>query len=206
MKIEKVVVGMLLNNSYLVISDENNAVLIDPSSDFNAIDNMITKSGAYLKYVFLTHGHFDHIATAGEFIKKYGAKLVISEKDAEMICDESKSLAYMFTSSFEPLYADILVKDGDEINIDELKFSFIETPGHSKGSVCILCGDTVFSGDTVLENSIGRTDFYGGSSTQIMNSIKKIADLDENLKLLGGHGAPSTIKKEKQTNPYFNLG
>lgn len=206
MKIEKVAVGMLLNNSYLVVSDENNAVLIDPSSDFNAIDSMLKKSGAALKFIFLTHGHFDHIATAGEFTKKYGAKLVVSEKDAEMICDETKSLAYMFTSRFNPLRADILVKDGDELNLDELRFTFIETPGHSKGSVCILCGDTLFSGDTVLENSIGRTDFYGGNLTEIMNSIKKIAIMDENLKLLGGHGAPSTIRKEKQTNPYFNLG
>lgn len=206
MKIEKVAVGVLLNNSYLVVSDKNNAVLIDPSSDFSTIDNMLIKSGATLKFIFLTHGHFDHIATAGEFAKKYGAKLVVSEKDAEMICDETKSLAYMFTSHFKPLSANILVKDGDELNLDELSFTFIETPGHSKGSVCILCKDTIFSGDTVLENSIGRTDFYGGDYNEIINSIKKIATLDENLMLLGGHGAPSTIRKEKQINPYFNLG
>ncbi len=205
MRIETAVVGALSNNTYLVISDKNNGVLIDPGADFDAIDSLVKKSGAALKYVFLTHGHFDHIATAGEVIQKYGAKLVVSQKDAEMICDETKSLAFMFTRNFKPLSADILVKEGDKIELDELKFKFIETPGHSKGSVCIICGQTIFSGDTILEGVVGRTDFYGGSEIEIMASVKKLSEFPDNFTLLCGHGAPSTIAQEKSYNPYFKM-
>ena len=93
MKIETAVLGPLSNNTYLVISEKNNAVVIDPGMGFEDIDNIISKNAATLKYVFLTHGHFDHIASASQLIKKYGARLVVSKKDAEMIASERMSLA-----------------------------------------------------------------------------------------------------------------
>ena len=203
MKIETAVVGPLSNNTYLVISEKNNAVVIDPGMGFEDIDNIISKNEATLKYVFLTHGHFDHIASASQLIKKYGARLVVSKKDAEMIASERMSLAFMFTRNFEPLKADIEVCEGDKISVDELEFDFIETPGHSEGSVCIICGDTIFSGDTVLEGSVGRTDFYGGSGEKLMQSVKRLSQYPNDYKLLCGHGMPSSIGIEKTVNPYF---
>lgn len=203
MIVKKAVVGPLNNNTYLVVTNENNGILIDPGCDLNRIDNMIKEEDVNLKYIFLTHGHFDHIATAKDFIKKYNAKLVVSKNDAEMICDETKCLAYMFTRNFSPLKADIEISDGDEIAVDELLFRFIETKGHSKGSVCIVCGDTVFTGDTILEHSVGRTDFYGGDAKEMMLSLRKIKEFPDDFKLLCGHGEQTTVKTEKAVNVYL---
>ena len=109
----------------------------------------------------------------------------------------------MFTNHPHKLKADIAVEDGDKLTLDELTFEFVMTPGHSKGSMVILCEDYMFSGDTVLEQSVGRTDFYGGNEAFMIQSIKRIAALGKNYKILAGHGAATTLDREKQQNPYF---
>ena len=203
MKIKSVVVGPLGNNTYLASSNKGNGVLIDPGMNYSLIKDMIDGEGTQVKYILLTHGHFDHIASALEFSKNFGAKIVINEPDAEMLSDAEKCLAHSFTRVFAPFNADIIVNDGDEITLDELTFKFVATPGHSKGSAVILCEDTMFSGDTVLEGTVGRTDLYGGSFSQMLASIKKLSQIEKDYKLLCGHGEPSTLFYEKKYNPYF---
>lgn len=203
MKIATSVVGKMANNTYLVISDKNNAVLIDPSVDFEKINKMLEESGANLKYIMFTHGHYDHTASTFELKEKTGAKLVIGERDAEMLCDIEKSMAWLFSNHPKEVYADITVNDGDVLTLDELEFKIIATPGHTKGSICIICEDVIFTGDTVLEGTVGRTDFYGGSEAFMLQSIKKLAQLSGDFKILAGHGPASTLLKEKTTNPYF---
>ena len=114
-------------------------------------------------------------------------------------------MVYAFSPTNHPhiLKADIPVEDGDTLTLDELTFEFVMTPGHSKGSMVILCEDVMFSGDTVLEQSVGRTDFYGGNEAFMIQSIKRIAALSKNYKILAGHGDSTTLEQEKLNNPYF---
>lgn len=203
MKVKSVVVGPLGNNTYLAISNEGNGALIDPGMNCSLIESMINEEGTQVKFILLTHGHFDHIASALELSKKLGAKIVINEPDAEMLSDAEKCLAFNFTRDFTPFNADIIVNDGDEITLDELTFKFVATPGHSKGSAVILCEDIMFAGDTVLEGTVGRTDLYGGSFSQMLASIKKLSQIEKDYKLLCGHDKPSTLFFEKKNNPYF---
>ncbi len=203
MNIKTLSMGSLGNNTYIVSSSEGNAVVIDPSTDFSMIEKAIDELKVSVNYIFFTHGHYDHTASAYELACKTGAKLVIHSLDAEMLSDNRKSLAFMFSNSAKKLSADKTIEDGDVIELDELQFEFISTPGHSKGSAVIACGDVMFTGDTVLEGIVGRTDFYGGSDELMAQSIKKLASIEKNYTLLCGHGAPSTLDFEKKNNPYF---
>ncbi len=203
MNIQTVVVGKLLNNTYIVTTQKGNAVIIDPGMEFEKIEAALLKSGANLKYIIFTHGHYDHTASAYDLVERTGAKLVIGSRDAEMLEDTDKSMSWMFTNHPHSLKADIEVEDGDTLTLDELEFKFLLTPGHSKGSMVILCEDVMFSGDTVLERSVGRTDFYGGNEAFMIQSIKKLAALPQNYRILAGHGEKTTLDMEKQHNPYF---
>lgn len=203
MNIKTVVVGKLLNNTYIITTKQNNAVIIDPGMEFDKIEKALDETGATLKYIIFTHGHYDHTASAYDLVKKTGAKLVIGSRDAEMLEDTDLSMSWMFTNHPHRLSADIPVEDGDKLTLDELTFEFVMTPGHSKGSMVILCEDYMFSGDTVLEQSVGRTDFYGGNEAFMIQSIKRLAALSKNYKILAGHGASTTLEQEKQQNPYF---
>ena len=203
MNIKTVVVGKLLNNTYIITTKQNNAVIIDPGMEFDKIEKALDETGATLKYIIFTHGHYDHTASAYDLVKKTGAKLVIGSRDAEMLEDTDLSMSWMFTNHPHRLSADISVEDGDKLTLDELTFEFVMTPGHSKGSMVILCEDYMFSGDTVLEQSVGRTDFYGGNEAFMIQSIKRLAALDKNYKILAGHGPATTLETEKHQNPYF---
>lgn len=203
MKIMSVVVGPLRNNTYLAVSDENNAALIDPGMNYNLIKQMVYNSGAKVKYILLTHGHYDHIASALVLSKELRAEIVINEPDAEMLSSAEKCLADNFSLDFTPFDADIIVNDGDKITLDELEFKFISTPGHTKGSVVITCEDVMFAGDTILEGTVGRTDLYGGSFTEMIQSVIKLSKIEKDYRLLCGHGEESTLSKEKKRNPYF---
>lgn len=203
MNIKTVVVGKLLNNTYIITTKQNNAVIIDPGMEFDKIEKDLDETGATLKYIIFTHGHYDHTASAYDLVEKTGAKLVIGSRDAEMLEDTDLSMSWMFTNHPHRLTADLPVEDGDKLKVDELTFEFVMTPGHSKGSMVILCEDYMFSGDTVLENSVGRTDFYGGNEAFMIQSIKRLAALSKNYKILAGHGDSTTLENEKKQNPYF---
>ena len=203
MNIKTVVVGKLLNNTYIITTKEKNAVIIDPGMEFDKIEKALDESGATLKYIIFTHGHYDHTASAYDLVEKTGAKLVIGGRDAEMLEDTDKSMSWMFTNHPHSLKADIEIEDGDTLCLDELTFEFLLTPGHSKGSMVILCEDVMFSGDTVLESSVGRTDFYGGNEAFMIQSVKRLSQLSKNYRILAGHGEETTLQKEKQQNPYF---
>jgi len=203
MEIKTLTMGKLSNNTYIVISQNKNAVVIDPSVDFSQIEKAIDDLKVDVKYIFFTHGHYDHTASAYDLVEKTGAKLVIHKRDAEMLYDFKKSLAFMFSNHPKQLYADIEIEDGDAIELDELEFKFISTPGHSNGCVVIACGDYMFTGDTVLEGVVGRTDLYGSNDTLMIQSVKKLSQIEKNYTLLCGHGSPSTLDFEKNNNPYF---
>ncbi len=199
MDIKTVVVGDLQVNCYIV-SNGNDAIVIDPGDEYEKIKNAL--AGKSVKAVLLTHGHFDHTGAVNEF-KKDGVKVYISANEEYMLSDGYCCLAEPFGFPFKPTAADATFDDGDVLELCGMQFKAILTPGHTTGSACFLCENVLFSGDTLFLQSIGRTDFPGGDFDVISKSIKeKIYTLPENILVYSGHGGVTTVKDEKLYNPF----
>ena len=205
MKIIAMEVGVIGTNCYLVINEEQKTgVVIDPGGDADKIIEKIKQNGITIEAIFLTHGHSDHIMAVDEVREATGAKVYISEADADMLTKASSNLSIYMGAGREFKTADEFLIDGETITAARLKFQVVATPGHTKGGICLLCGDTVFCGDTIFSESIGRTDLPGGSYSQILHSIKtKIMVLPDEMKLLPGHGPATTIGWERRRNPFL---
>lgn len=202
MKIKKIVVGSYVENTY-VISQGKFAFIVDPGDNFEKIDKYVLDNFLELKFIILTHGHLDHIASANKFREKYGIKVYANIFEKDLLNNCNLNLSCELKQKIE-LDADIYVKDGDELNFCDKKIKFIHTPGHTKGSMCILCDDFLISGDTLFKGTIGRTDLPTSNFEDIVNSIKnKIFTLDETLKVFPGHGFSTNIYYEKNNNKYL---
>lgn len=195
--------GQLENNMYLVI-DENTkkAVLIDASALIPEITDTVKAYGADVEYILLTHGHFDHIMGLNELKKALNAKAAICHDDL-IISDNINEFTRLFgglCESVPPVY-EKFVKDGDIINVGDIKIKVIHTPGHTEGGVCYLIEDKLFSGDTLFKGSVGRTDLFGGNFQELLDSVKNILfKLDDNTTVYPGHGPVTTIGYEKKYN------
>lgn len=200
--IKNLVLGMVETNTYLVTNlQTKKAVVIDPAEYTESLENAVKQAGAdHIAYIFITHRHFDHLLGAYDLKRLTGAKIVIPELEAEALTDETISRAPGMQKFVKP---DILIKDGDEIDLDGLKFKFIQTPGHTAGGCCILMEDVIFSGDTLFAGTVGRTDLPTGSYTQILQSVRKLAALPQNYRVLPGHGEETTLDRERKYNPYM---
>ena len=205
MKIIAMEVGVIGTNCYVVINEEQKkGVVIDPGGDADQILEKIKQKGITIEAIFLTHGHSDHIMAVDEVREVTGAKVYISEADADMLTKASSNLSVYMGAGREFKAADEFLIDGETITAAGLKFQVVATPAHTKGGICLLCGDTVFCGDTIFSESIGRTDLPGGSYSQILHSIKtKIMVLPDEMKLLPGHGPATTIGWERRRNPFL---
>ena len=201
-EIKSAVFGMLENNCYL-ITDKASAesALVDCTDDSKKMMDFISDTD--LKYIFLTHGHFDHIEGVKAVKEKTEAKVVISSQDAPMLSSSKLSLATFSGIRQENTQPDIIVNDGDIVTLGESEIRVMSTPGHTKGSVCYLCDDSIFSGDTLFFCSCGRTDFPGGSDAEMSSSLKRLAALERNYTVYAGHGRNSTLDYERKNNPYM---
>lgn len=200
---DTVQVGSLATNCYIVACEETKeAVVIDPGAEGKKILTIITKENLKVKYIINTHGHWDHIGANNFMKEKTKAQLAIHEEDAVILHKSSLDIG----DGGQASEADKLLKDGDVISFGKnIELKVLHTPGHSPGSICLLGQDKLFSGDTVFAGSIGRTDFPGGSYKTIMESIQtKIMPLEDSLTVYPGHGPQTSIKKEKEVNPYFS--
>ncbi|OKZ48591.1 MAG: hypothetical protein BHV89_15685 [Clostridiales bacterium 41_21_two_genomes] len=196
--------GNIQNNCYLVVDEKTNCSALVDCTEFS--QKMLDFIGETdLKYIFLTHGHFDHITGVKGVKEKYGARVVISHEDAPMLSSAKLSLAAFCGGEQNIVEPDILVSDGDVVKLNDIEFKVISTPGHTKGGVCYLVGDYIFTGDTLFFCSCGRTDFPGGSSQEIIASLKKIAALDGDLKVMPGHDRLSNLNFERENNPYMKM-
>lgn len=205
MKIIAMEVGYIATNCYIAINEETRrGVIVDPGGDADRIMEAVEKENITVDAIFLTHGHGDHIMALGEVKERTGAPVYISEADAPMLNDPNRSLAAFIGGKYTPATADKFFKDGDEVEAAGIKFKVLATPGHTPGGVCLMTGDVVFCGDTIFAESIGRTDFPGGSYKQLLQSIKeKILPLADDVKLLPGHGPATTVGWERRRNPFL---
>ncbi|MBU5485546.1 MBL fold metallo-hydrolase [Clostridium sp. MSJ-11] len=201
MKINRLPVGSYAANCYIVMDDKTKeTMVIDPGAEASLINNEIKKMGGKVKYIFLTHGHLDHTGAVSELKELTNALVGINEKDEKAI----EKGGYVFGDKNKFGRADIHLKDGDEFQIGDIKINCIETPGHSEGGMCFLLKNVVFTGDTLFEGSIGRTDFEGGDFKVLIDSIKnKLLNLPKETVILPGHGGESRIDYEKMYNPFL---
>lgn len=192
-------------NSYIVASESKNAVLIDAPDKADFILGQIADRGLTLKKILLTHGHYDHMGAAQELKEKTGCEVYIHALDREKLTDEEESRAifHSLEINFVKCPNSIAVNDGDIIEQDELRFKVMHTPGHTVGSVCYIIGDVIFSGDTLFCESIGRTDFPGGSMEQMNASLRRLAALDGNYAVYPGHAMHSDLAHEKKYNAFM---
>ncbi|NLI60528.1 MAG: MBL fold metallo-hydrolase [Clostridiales bacterium] len=198
-------VGLLEANSYIIYDQEGKeAAVIDPGGDGESIINEINSRKLQLKYILLTHGHFDHIDAVGLLKDRIGGQIAIHKEDADSLGDSHKNLSSALgRHSIQP-QADRLLEHGDSLMIGNIELKVIHTPGHSLGSLCFLTEGAVFTGDTLFRGSIGRTDFSGGDMDQLLNSIKEnLLPLDKKTLVYPGHGPKTTIGNEKVTNPFL---
>lgn len=199
MNIKRIIAGTLQTNCY-IIEDDKTACVIDPGGNHEIILSEI--GDKTLDKIILTHGHFDHFMAAEELKKATNAKLYISEEDAPMLSDYTKSLYDMLgvkDSGFKPTAADCFL--GENIEICKECFEIIKTPGHSSGSICLLKDDILFSGDTLFRGSIGRYDH--GSYDELMHSLWSLMLMEDETAVLPGHGDMTTIGNERKTNPFL---
>lgn len=191
-------------NSYIVAGEQGNAALIDAPDDADYILSELQARKLTLKKILLTHGHFDHIGAVSELADLTGCEVYVHEADISKLTDVNGSLVTHFgLNEFNEYKNAKAFKDGDIINMDELEFRVIHTPGHTSGSVCFAVGDDMFTGDTLFARSIGRTDMPDGNISQMMNSLKKLASFNKNYNVYPGHMSATTLEYEKKYNPYM---
>lgn len=196
--------GPIGANNYLLIDENSNdAVLIDCSTSDEEFVKEIQDTGVNLKYILLTHGHFDHILGCNIFREKFGCDIYVGEGD-EIQVKSAPDMLYGFVGVKIPEVTAInkVVKDGDVFKIGNIELKAISTPGHTQGGMCYLSNDgKLFSGDTLFHGSVGRTDLNGGDFNQIIESVReKLFKLPDDTVVYPGHAGKTSIKFEKQFN------
>lgn len=202
-KIIKLVVGQLQENCFILFDENKDAFVVDPGGSSENIIEAIEKNSLSIKYILLTHGHFDHVGAVAALVKKYKAPVYLSKEDRAFLESPKEVRASAFGMQIEAAEVDVFVKEGDEIPFSEGNIKVIETPGHTLGSVCYLFENYLFAGDTLFNGSIGRTDFPESDHSLMVESLKKLKKLDDEIYVLSGHGPESQISYEKMANPYL---
>ncbi len=196
MNIKTIPVGQLETNCYVVVNEETLAcVVIDPGDESNTIMDYIESNRLKCEAILLTHGHFDHVGAVNEILEQTGCALYINPRDEGYEVGKS---GVKFKMPEGGKYYD----DGDVIVEAGLEFKVLATPGHTPGSVCLICGDALFTGDTLFRGSCGRTDLPGGSMREEMRSLKKICRLEGDFEVYPGHMDSSTLERERRFNHY----
>mgnify|MGYP001701393344 FL=1 len=198
------VVGSVQTNCYFLSDTNGNCVVVDPGEEAARIIDYIEKKDLKPVAILLTHGHFDHIGAVDEVREKYGIKVYAAAAEKETLQNTDINLSSQFGAGFK-VEADEYLNDGQEIELLGEKVRCLLTPGHTKGGMCYYFTGSgiLFSGDTLFQQSVGRTDFPGGSMGEIVRSIReKLFVLPDYVRVYTGHGMMTNIKDEKMLNPF----
>jgi len=196
--IKTIIAGMYEENCYLVMDEVTKELaIIDPGGQPNIIEEEIKLLDAKPKFILLTHGHMDHVGGVVELVNKFSIPFYINEIEETYM----KNDKFVFGSLPK---ASRYLKEGDTLNLGGNVIKVIETPGHTAGGICFLIADKLFTGDTLFQGSVGRSDFPGGDGMQLVKNIKeKLLPLGDNIEVYAGHGSASTIGYEKRMNPFL---
>ena len=206
--IKTFVEGPIDANNYLVIDEESKeAVLIDCSSSREEYIQAVKDSNINLKYILLTHGHFDHILGLNAFKNEFNVEVFMAKEDEKQL-EFAPQMCSIFTGNDMTSNIEVknYIKDNDELFIGKTKIKAISTPGHTEGGMCYLIENKLFSGDTLFQGSVGRCDMPGGDLGTIIKSIKeKLFILPDEIEVYTGHGPKTVIGSEKKYNEIINL-
>jgi glyoxylase-like metal-dependent hydrolase (beta-lactamase superfamily II) len=207
LQVEPLVVGPLFSNCYIIWDKDNKeGVIIDPGDDADNILETINELGVKIKYILATHGHFDHVGAVASLRRKLKIEFLAHEDDYFFIEDGENAAQRWGIDIEQPPKPDRFIKDGDMIKIGDFELEVLHTPGHSPGGVSFLYDKMVFAGDTLFQNSIGRTDFRKGSFKDLSNSIKtRLYTLPDDTIVYTGHGPVTTIGDEKKFNSFVRI-
>lgn len=195
--------NMLQENTYVLTDSETNqGMLIDPGCYTPAMKTELQHL-TELKYIILTHAHGDHMGALNAIRRDYpDAVLIAGAKEKNLLLDAENNGSMEFSPEPVSTEADRYVSEGDSVTLGSVTFTFMETPGHTEGGICI-CGDgKIFTGDTLFFRSIGRTDLYSGNMEQMRKSLQKLMRLPDEIQVLPGHGPGTSIGAEKKGNPF----
>ena len=189
----------ITTNVYIVVS-KNEAIVIDPGGEPDKIIDKLNELNTNLKYIVLTHCHSDHIAAVTDLQKVKGGEVLISEEDGKAVNNPIRNLAPFMGSKLEKIKVDRFLSEGNKIELGDEEFKVIETPGHTKGGICIYSEKqkVLFSGDTIFKGTYGRTDIPSSSYQDMKDSIQKLMKLPDDIDVYPGHGILTTIKDEKK--------
>ncbi len=190
------------SNTYLVVDKETReAAVIDPSREAAVFG--VDLENVKIKYVLLTHGHFDHMFRLGDY---YGgtSQICVHALDSDKLTNPEANCSELFMRrGMVWQNPDITLFDGDKLYLGETEICVLHTPGHTMGSVCYTVGDAMFTGDTLFFGSIGRTDFSGSDISSMRESLGKLKKIEKNYRLYTGHGQGTTLDNEKEHNSYL---
>lgn len=209
MEIVCVEAGPILTNCYIII-DNNNGIALIVDSAFDSSDllfEILDKHKVKLEAIILTHSHWDHAGDAHELKKRTGALVMVHKDDEYRLLEPNKNTIMPLPFVLESVAPDKYLNHSDQLMFGDYEFEVRHSPGHTEGSICLVNHKEkiVFAGDTLFNQSIGRTDLPGGSSDKILQSInEQLMTLDDDYKVYSGHGPATTIGDERLFNPFLN--
>ena len=194
MKLHTLALGAYETNCYILWADgSKECIVIDPGYEPERVMGAVKSLEKELRAILLTHGHFDHVG---------GVREIFSQTDCDIyLCPADCAMPEQMTAG--PLCYTNSYQDGDILDLAGLTLRVLHTPGHTPGSVCLLCDDSLFAGDTLFAGSCGRTDLPGGSWTELQASLSRLKSLEAEYTVYPGHGEATTLSNEKRYNPYM---
>jgi hydroxyacylglutathione hydrolase len=203
MQITTLPLGRMQANCYIVQAGDGTAAVVDPGDEAARLLQHLQSTGLRVTAVWLTHGHFDHIGAADALRAVFSCPIVALAAEAALLADPQKNLSSAFSPVPLTLTADTLLADGDTFAFGGETVGVLHTPGHTSGSCCYKLGKWLFTGDTLFDGSIGRTDFPTGDPKALSLSLERLAAIPDDLCVLPGHGAATTLAVQRAVNPYM---